>query len=148
MYSFMYQGCLVPLYALIESDWWIDLLIDWLVIGWSDCWVESVWRHLTYRSLGRFAPLCALIDWLQDEVTTEIESMWRHLAFTSQGCFAPLCAFLGGVVAQEVLKALTGKFMPLKQWVCNHGNIYLIYLVLLNSFSQLFTFCTDKYLFT
>ena len=27
----------------------------------------------------------------------------------------PLCAFVGGVVAQEVVKAITGKFMPIKQ---------------------------------
>jgi len=41
----------------------------------------------------------------------------QYLAFTARGCFAPLCAFLGGVVAQEALKALTGKFSPLNQWV-------------------------------
>jgi len=39
------------------------------------------------------------------------------LSFTSQGCFSPLAAALGGVVGQEVLKALTGKYSPLKQWV-------------------------------
>jgi len=45
------------------------------------------------------------------------EQRLQYLAFTSRGCFAPLCAFLGGVVAQETLKALTGKFMPLNQWL-------------------------------
>ena len=40
-----------------------------------------------------------------------------RLSMTSQGCFAPLCAYLGGAVAQEALKAVTGKFSPLKQWV-------------------------------
>ncbi|XP_071498868.1 ubiquitin-like modifier-activating enzyme 6 [Diadema antillarum] len=39
------------------------------------------------------------------------------LADSAEGCFAPLCAALGGFVAQEVLKALTGKFTPLNQWV-------------------------------
>ena len=29
-----------------------------------------------------------------------------------------MCAALGGIVAQEGLKAITGKFTPLKQWVC------------------------------
>ena len=28
-----------------------------------------------------------------------------------------MAAFLGGVIGQEVLKACTGKFMPLKQWL-------------------------------
>ena len=27
----------------------------------------------------------------------------------------PLCAFIGGIVAQEIVKAITGKFMPIKQ---------------------------------
>ncbi|GFO14677.1 ubiquitin-like modifier-activating enzyme 6 [Plakobranchus ocellatus] len=33
------------------------------------------------------------------------------------GCLAPLCAVFGGIVAQEALKALTGKFTPLNQWM-------------------------------
>ena len=55
------------------------------------------------------------------------------MAFTSQGCFSPLAASLGGIVGQEVLKALTGKYSPLKQWVCtcmrikNYNNPYMIY---------------------
>jgi len=39
------------------------------------------------------------------------------LSYTCRGCFLPLCAALGGIVAQEGLKAVTGKFTPLKQWV-------------------------------
>lgn len=56
------------------------------------------------------------------------EKLLCHLAFTSQGCFSPLAASLGGIVGQEVLKALTGKYTPLKQWVrikiknCNKDN--------------------------
>jgi len=45
------------------------------------------------------------------------EKRLRYLSYTCRGCFAPLCAFLGGVIAQEALKALTGKFTPLNQWV-------------------------------
>ena len=45
------------------------------------------------------------------------EDLLCQLSFTSQGCFSPLAAALGGVVGQEVLKALTGKYSPLKQWV-------------------------------
>ena len=44
-------------------------------------------------------------------------ALLRCLSYTSSGCLAPLCAALGGIVAQEALKALTGKFMPLSQWV-------------------------------
>ena len=39
------------------------------------------------------------------------------LARTSRGQLAPLAAFMGGVVGQEVLKATSGKFTPIKQWL-------------------------------
>ncbi|XP_064619138.1 ubiquitin-like modifier-activating enzyme 6 [Lineus longissimus] len=45
------------------------------------------------------------------------ERMLRFMSFTSRGQFAPLTAALGGIVAQEALKALTGKFTPLQQWL-------------------------------
>lgn len=40
-----------------------------------------------------------------------------QLSFSSRGSFPPLAASLGGIVGQEVLKALTGKYTPLRQWV-------------------------------
>ncbi|XP_044536404.1 ubiquitin-like modifier-activating enzyme 6 [Gracilinanus agilis] len=39
------------------------------------------------------------------------------LSWTSQGFLAPLAAAIGGVASQEVLKAVTGKFSPLCQWL-------------------------------
>eukprot|EP01116_Phalansterium_solitarium_P008754 TRINITY_DN2271_c0_g2_i1.p1 TRINITY_DN2271_c0_g2~~TRINITY_DN2271_c0_g2_i1.p1 ORF type:complete len:1039 (-),score=398.38 TRINITY_DN2271_c0_g2_i1:311-3427(-) len=41
----------------------------------------------------------------------------RRLAYTSQGSIVPLTAFMGGVMAQETLKALSGKYTPLRQWL-------------------------------
>lgn len=35
---------------------------------------------------------------------------------TAAGDLAPMQAVIGGIVAQEVLKACTGKFMPINQW--------------------------------
>ena len=45
------------------------------------------------------------------------EKLVRCLSNTARGCLSPLCATIGGIVAQEGLKALTGKFLPLNQWV-------------------------------
>eukprot|EP00906_Rhabdomonas_costata_P022806 RCo032857 len=39
------------------------------------------------------------------------------LALTCSGNLNPMAAFLGGFVAQEVLKACSGKFTPLSQWL-------------------------------
>uniref|UniRef100_UPI00358F0808 ubiquitin-like modifier-activating enzyme 1 isoform X2 n=1 Tax=Myxine glutinosa TaxID=7769 RepID=UPI00358F0808 len=39
----------------------------------------------------------------------------RQLAFSATGDLAPINAFIGGVAAQEVMKACTGKFMPIMQ---------------------------------
>ncbi|XP_031198770.1 ubiquitin-like modifier-activating enzyme 6 [Mastomys coucha] len=39
------------------------------------------------------------------------------LSWTAQGFLPPLAATVGGVASQEVLKAVTGKFSPLCQWL-------------------------------
>jgi hypothetical protein len=39
------------------------------------------------------------------------EIFWQ----TGRSYMPPLCAFLGGVVAQEVVKGITQKFTPIKQ---------------------------------
>lgn len=41
----------------------------------------------------------------------------KWLSRTARGFLAPLAAAVGGVASQEVLKAVTGKFSPLQQWV-------------------------------
>ncbi|XP_065836333.1 ubiquitin-like modifier-activating enzyme 6 [Oscarella lobularis] len=45
------------------------------------------------------------------------EGLVEALAYTARGCLPPFAATLGGFVGQEVLKALTGKFTPLNQWI-------------------------------
>ncbi|KAF0978382.1 hypothetical protein FDP41_002897 [Naegleria fowleri] len=60
------------------------------------------------------------------EIVTEIhpslschlnEKIVKLLAFTSRGNLNPMAAFLGGMVAQEVQKACSGKFCPLNQFL-------------------------------
>ena len=41
----------------------------------------------------------------------------KNLVRTCKGMLAPLCAVVGGIAAQEVIKGLSGKFSPLKQWL-------------------------------
>lgn len=45
------------------------------------------------------------------------EDIVKWLSRSAQGFLAPLAAAVGGVASQEVLKAVTGKFSPLQQWV-------------------------------
>uniref|UniRef100_A0ABM5GR12 Ubiquitin-like modifier-activating enzyme 6 n=1 Tax=Pogona vitticeps TaxID=103695 RepID=A0ABM5GR12_9SAUR len=45
------------------------------------------------------------------------EDIVKWLSRTARGSLAPLTAALGGVASQEVLKAVTGKFSPLQQWL-------------------------------
>lgn len=44
------------------------------------------------------------------------EDLIRSLAYGARGDLAPMAAVLGGLTAQEVLKAVTGKFMPIHQY--------------------------------
>uniref|UniRef100_H3DB89 Ubiquitin-activating enzyme E1 n=1 Tax=Tetraodon nigroviridis TaxID=99883 RepID=H3DB89_TETNG len=41
----------------------------------------------------------------------------RSLAYTARGDLAPVNAFIGGLAAQEVIKACSRKFIPLQQWL-------------------------------
>uniref|UniRef100_A0A060TC90 Ubiquitin-activating enzyme E1 1 n=1 Tax=Blastobotrys adeninivorans TaxID=409370 RepID=A0A060TC90_BLAAD len=45
------------------------------------------------------------------------EKLIKQLSYQARGDLCPLAAVFGGLVAQEVLKACSGKFMPLKQWM-------------------------------
>mgnify|MGYP001224815543 CR=1 FL=1 len=41
----------------------------------------------------------------------------RNLASGSRSELSPICAFFGGIAAQEVMKAASGKFSPINQWL-------------------------------
>jgi len=45
------------------------------------------------------------------------EKLISLLASNARGDLSPMAAVLGGVVGQEVLKACSGKFMPIMQWL-------------------------------
>ncbi|MGH0152907.1 UNVERIFIED_CONTAM: hypothetical protein FKN15_032581 [Acipenser sinensis] len=45
------------------------------------------------------------------------EGLLKKLAYLAMGDLAPVNAFIGGLAAQEVMKACTGKFMPIMQWL-------------------------------
>ena len=49
------------------------------------------------------------------------ERVVRELSWTAAGLFPPLATAIGGLVAQETLISLTGKFSPLRQWVRGRG---------------------------
>ena len=49
-------------------------------------------------------------------------SLLSRLARVSGCLLAPVCSFVGGVVGQEVLKAVTGKFTPLQQLFIYDGS--------------------------
>jgi ubiquitin-activating enzyme E1 len=45
------------------------------------------------------------------------EDLLKAMCYQARGSLAPMCAVIGGTAAQEVMKACTGKFMPVKQWL-------------------------------
>ncbi|XP_075966586.1 ubiquitin-like modifier-activating enzyme 1 isoform X2 [Anarhichas minor] len=45
------------------------------------------------------------------------EAAVRTLSYTARGNLAPINAFIGGLAAQEVIKACSRKFTPLRQWL-------------------------------
>jgi ubiquitin-activating enzyme E1 len=54
----------------------------------------------------------------QEGLDVEIdEKLIRELSYQAQGDLSPMAAFFGGLAAQEVLKAVSGKFHPVHQWL-------------------------------
>lgn len=49
-----------------------------------------------------------------DDIKADMKLLMQFV-FTATGVFNPLCAFFGGFVAQECVKAITGKFSPTQQ---------------------------------
>lgn len=45
------------------------------------------------------------------------EKLLMELSYQAQGDLGPMAAFFGGLAAQEVLKAVSGKFHPIQQWM-------------------------------
>jgi ubiquitin-activating enzyme E1 len=45
------------------------------------------------------------------------EKLLKELSYQAQGDLSPMAAFFGGLAAQEVLKAVSGKFHPIVQWL-------------------------------
>ncbi|EDO38775.1 predicted protein [Nematostella vectensis] len=93
--------------------------------------------HLGFRSLMAFQQKNGHLPNVRNEqdaaevlrIATELNSQTenkvdvissdviRKMSFVGRGYFAPLSAAMGGIAAQEVLKALTGKYMPIRQWL-------------------------------
>ena len=53
----------------------------------------------------------------KNPVDTIDDSLIEVFAKTCMGDLSPMAAAMGGIVAQEVMKACSGKFMPIKQWL-------------------------------
>ncbi|SCO84997.1 probable ubiquitin-protein ligase (E1-like (ubiquitin-activating) enzym) [Fusarium oxysporum] len=45
------------------------------------------------------------------------EKLLKELSYQAQGDLNPMAAYFGGIVAQEVLKAVSGKFQSINQWM-------------------------------
>ncbi|KAF2149040.1 putative poly(A)+ RNA transport protein [Myriangium duriaei CBS 260.36] len=52
----------------------------------------------------------------EDKVELD-EKIIKEVSYQAQGDLCPMAAFFGGLTAQEVLKAVSGKFHPIKQWL-------------------------------
>uniref|UniRef100_A0A8K9VBV4 Ubiquitin-activating enzyme E1 C-terminal domain-containing protein n=1 Tax=Oncorhynchus mykiss TaxID=8022 RepID=A0A8K9VBV4_ONCMY len=83
-------------------------------------------RTYSFAPLQIHAAMLAL-DAFQEQHNRlpNIGELVRCLSRTAQGSLPPLAAAVGGIASQEVLKALTGKFAPLQQWVGQPTAIHL-----------------------
>ncbi|XP_053455924.1 ubiquitin-like modifier-activating enzyme 7 isoform X2 [Nycticebus coucang] len=72
---------------------------------------DSVDAEIVVRLAQDLEPIKGTEEQPLDEVLV------RTFALTSSGVLSPMAAMMGAVAAQEVLKAISRKFMPLDQWL-------------------------------
>lgn len=65
---------------------------------------------------NEFLNIVKSINEKQKRVENIDEKLLKQLAYGSVAELAPMAAFIGGIAAQEALKACSGKFTPIKQW--------------------------------
>ena len=89
--------------------------------------------HLAFKALGQYREknkasptpgdmeainaVLAIAEELDSDKIIDDDSkkqIIKHLASGAKAILSPMCAALGGIVGQEVLKACSGKFMPIK----------------------------------
>uniref|UniRef100_A0A8C4IK37 E1 ubiquitin-activating enzyme n=1 Tax=Dicentrarchus labrax TaxID=13489 RepID=A0A8C4IK37_DICLA len=79
--------------------------------------------HLAFQALHSFVKKEQRLPGLWSQVSDIAklkqldEAAVQKLSYTARGDLAPMNAFIGGLAAQEVIKACSGKFMPLQQWL-------------------------------
>jgi ubiquitin-activating enzyme E1 len=76
--------------------------------------------------------------------TTINEDLCKIFAYVSRGSLSPMHAFIGGLTAQEIMKACTGKFHPIKQFFYFNCNEILPEKLLLNNENAHFEFNLDE----
>lgn len=77
----------------------------------DECPGGSVPRPGSVGDAGEFAKLVKMVD--GEPLASVVEAFAR----TCAGNLSPMAAGLGGIAAQEVLKAVSGKFMPIRQFL-------------------------------
>uniref|UniRef100_A0A8C5I8K7 Ubiquitin-like modifier-activating enzyme 6 n=1 Tax=Gouania willdenowi TaxID=441366 RepID=A0A8C5I8K7_GOUWI len=75
-------------------------------------------QHSRLPNIGYFCIFVSLcfLCFLSSQAPVNTELV-LNLSRTARGTLPPLAAAVGGVASQEVLKAITGKFAPLQQWL-------------------------------
>jgi len=58
--------------------------------------------------------LCGILSMFSNTIDINI---FKKLVYVSQTQLLPMCAIIGGITANEVMKILTHKHMPIKQWL-------------------------------
>ena len=72
------------------------------------------WRSQNNGAFPAEKDVDAVVALFDKTSEDKCEEVCRDLARTSAGDLSPMAAFLGGVAGQEVLKACTGKFAPVR----------------------------------
>ena len=104
-----------PLHVAFEKIDWFAARLGRLPGPWSDSDAEIFTTEVS-KELSMHYPE----QWKEIESSEANKKLFQRVvkmfSFTCTGVFPPLAAFIGGVAAQEAIKAITKKYMPINQF--------------------------------
>ncbi|KAM0682782.1 E1 ubiquitin-activating protein [Mitosporidium daphniae] len=114
------EGAHVPFICsdFAKDDRSLPILIAFIAIGGFWKKYERLPIPQSIEDANRFIEICVQKSVLFNVDRSKNEHLWRQFAFGVTGSIPAICSVIGGLVAQEALKSISGKFCPIQQYFC------------------------------
>eukprot|EP00795_Rhopilema_esculentum_P005943 gene5943-11291_t len=106
---------------ILTDDYFKSTMLNFVTVIAFYKYLDDTMLSSTNELNVDYEKLIGLANDINEGLKDKVGDLSQKLDSSLTSClpcqFSPLCAAVGGIAAQEVLKAVTGKFSPLMQWL-------------------------------